>query len=520
VRYESLEESLGEGMNSAYWSERIPDAPAVIMPDKVLSFREFNTRASQFARAMRRLGLRAGDSIALVLPNRVEWAEVWFGALRCGLRVTPINFRLQPEEASYIIDDCEARAAVIGGIPESSQPLLSMLPDRVTARVSVGLSIDGFADYEACVSAESTADLEDPVLGSWMIYTSGTTGRPKGVYRPSLATASGRNPGRARGAIADYVPGEDVHLCTGPLYHSAINNMSLHGPLTSGAAVVIMPRFDAEEALALIDRHRVTHTHMVPTMFHRLLQLPEETRHKYDLSSLRQVVHGAAPCPVSVKRTMIEWLGPIIAEYYGMTEGVGGAHIDSLTWLTKPGSVGLPQAGTLMIADEDLRELPPGEPGLIYLNVPAERRFEYYHDEQKTDAIFRGDWLTLGDVGYLDADGYLFLTDRSANLIISGGVNIYPAEVDDVLFTHPAVADVATIGVPNAEWGEEVKAIVQLLPTWEPSAELADELMAYCRHRLTHYKCPRSVDFTTELPRQENGKIYKRLLREQYRQRG
>jgi long-chain acyl-CoA synthetase len=217
---------------------------------------------------------------------------------------------------------------------------------------------------------------------------------------------------------------------------------------------------------------------------------------------------------------MIEWLGPIINEYYGMTEGIGGAHIDSLTWLKKPGSVGLPEPGTMMIADDDLQELPPGEPGLIYLSVPAERRFEYFHDQEKTDATFRGGWVTLGDVGYLDDDGYLYMTDRSANLIISGGVNIYPAEVDEVLLSHPAVADAAAIGVPNQEWGEEVKAVVQLSPSSQPSAELAAELMAYCRDRLTHYKCPKSVDFTAELPRQDNGKIYKRLLREQYRQRG
>ena len=518
MRYDSLEESLQEGMNCAYWAERIPDAPAVISAERVLTVREFNGRTNQFARAMRRLGMRPGDSVALISPNRAEWAEVWFGALRCGLRVTPINFRLQADEAAYIIDDCEARAVVVGGIPESSRPLLSALPDRVSARLSLGLDAPGFDDYEAVVSAESAADLEDPVLGGWMMYTSGTTGRPKGVHRPNLQGAVGRSPVQARSVIGDYVPGEDVHLCTGPLYHSAINNMSLHMPLTSGAAVVIMPRFDAEEALALIERYRVTQTHMVPTMFHRLLQLPEETRKAYDLSSLRLVIHGAAPCPVAVKRAMIDWLGPIIFEYFGMTEAVGGAHIDSLTWLEKPGSVGLPVFGALMIADEELHPLPAGEAGLIYFAVPAERRFEYFHDEDKTRATFNGDWITLGDVGYLDDDGFLFLTDRSANLILSGGVNIYPAEIDEALFAHPAVSDVATIGVPNDEWGEEVKAVVQLAAPYQGSPELEQELIAFCRDRLAHYKCPKSVDFADELPRQENGKIYKRLLREQYRQ--
>jgi long-chain acyl-CoA synthetase len=310
-----------------------------------------------------------------------------------------------------------------------------------------------------------------------------------------------------------------VYLCTGPLYHSAINNMSLHGPLTHGVSLVLMPRFDAEECLRLIDRYHVTHTHMVPTMFHRLLDLPEETRKKYDVSSLKQVVHGAAPCPVPIKRAMIEWFGPIILEYFGMTEGVGGATIDSETWLKKPGSVGVPTSAVVMIADEDLHELPTGEAGLVYFSVPPERRFEYFRDKEKTEAAFQGEWLTLGDVGYLDEDGFLFLTDRSTNLIISGGVNVYPAEVDEVLFGHPSVADVATIGVPNDEWGEEVKAVVQLLPPYEPSPELEQELLAFCRDHLAHYKCPKSVDFVDDLPRQDNGKIYKRLLREQYRAR-
>ena len=460
-------------------------------------------------------GLNPGDSIALMSPNRSEWAEVWFGALRCGLRVTPINFRLQAEEAAYIIDDCEARAVIVAGMPNSSAPLLSTLPERVVVRLSIDSATPGFEDYETRISKESPADLDNPVLGSWMIYTSGTTGRPKGVYRPNRArVAAGRN---SAGGIGGYQPGTDVYLCTGPLYHSAINNMSLHGPLTAGVTLVLMPRFDAEECLRLIERHRVTHTHMVPTMFHRLLDLPEETRQKYDLSSLKQVVHGAAPCPIPIKRAMIEWLGPIILEYFGMTEGVGGATIDSATWLRKPGSVGLPTSATLMIADEDLRERPTGEAGLVYFSVPQERRFEYFHDKEKTEAAFQGGWLTLGDVGYLDEDGFLFLTDRSANLIISGGVNIYPAEVDEVLFGHRAVADVATIGVPSEEWGEEVKAVVQLLPAYSPSPELEEELITFCRERLSHYKCPKSVDFVDELPRQDNGKIYKRLLREQYR---
>jgi long-chain acyl-CoA synthetase len=515
----SLEQSLAVGMNCAYWAETTPDVPAIILADgRRFTFAELNGRFNQFARAMRTLGIRSGDSIALISPNRPEWAEVYFGAIRSGLRVTPINFRLGPDEAAYIIDDCAARAVVVGGIPRESEPLLSALPDRVEAKVALDLAAPGFLDYESIVSVESHQDLEDPVLGGWMIYTSGTTGRPKGVYRADrAAAAAGRNRASMEGIFGSLRPGEDVTLCTGPLYHSAINNMSLHVPLTAGVTVVLMARFDAEECLRLIETHRVTHTHMVPTMFHRMLQLPEVTRKRYDVSSLRQIVHGAAPCPVSVKRAMIEWVGPIVLEYFGMTEGGAGTHIDSETWLRKPGSVGLPGPGTLMIGDEDVQPLPVGEPGLVYVSTPGGRRFEYYNDAEKTESTFRGDFFTLGDVGYLDEDGFLFLTDRSANLIISGGVNIYPAEVDEVLFQHSVVADAATIGVPNEEWGEEVKAVVTLVPGQTPSAELEVELISFCRERLAHYKCPKSVDFVEELPRQDNGKIYKRVLREQYR---
>ncbi len=516
---ESLEASLAEGMNCAYWARSMPDHPALITPERAYSYRELNGRLNQFARAVAAMGLRPDDSIALIAPNRHEWVEVYFGALRCGLRVTPINFRLQAEETAYIIGDCEARGVVVGGIPEDSETLLDMLPEEVVVRLSLDVDAPSFESYEERLSAESAEDLEHPVLGSWMIYTSGTTGRPKGVYRSDkVASAAGRN--RAGGGIfGEFRPGSDVHLCTGPLYHSAINNMSLHGPLTNGVTVVLMPRFDAEECLALIERHRVTQTHMVPTMFHRLLQLPEQTRASYDLSSLELVVHGAAACPVHVKRAMIEWLGPIIFEYFGMTEGAGGADIDSETWLKKPGSVGQPSPETLMIGDDEGNPLPALREGLVYLRGPGARRFEYFHDPEKTESSFKGDWFTLGDVGYLDDDGFLFLTDRSANLIISGGVNIYPAEVDNVLLTHPAIFDVATIGVPSEEWGEEVKAVVQLLPTSVPSEDLAGELIQLCRDRLAHYKCPRSIDFVEELPRQDNGKIYKRLLREQYRLR-
>ena len=344
-----------------------------------------------------------------------------------------------------------------------------------------------------------------------MLYTSGTTGRPKGVRRP---------PGQAAAAVNIYgyvERGDDVHLCTGPLYHAAPLAFSLAAPLAFGCGVVLMDRWDAEEALRLIAEHRVTHTHMVPTMFHRLLSLPDDAREKYDISSLRYVLHGAAPCPVPVKQRLLDWMGPIVWEYYAATEGVG-SFVDSATWLQKPGTVGKPTVdGQVMVGDATGNPLSAGEIGLVYLRAPEGARFEYFKDQEKTSSSYRGDYFTLGDVGYLDTDGFLFLTDRSANLIISGGVNIYPAEVDAVLLEHPAVGDVATIGIPNEEWGEEVKAVVEVQPGVEPAPALADELLAFCRERLAAYKCPRTVDFIDALPRQDNGKIYKRLLRDRYR---
>ena len=508
-------EALLSGMLVAVHAREAPERLAVASPHGDRTFDELNAAANRLARVLRSRGLAPGDGVALLCANRPEFAEVYYAVQRTGLRITPVNWHLGGEEVAYIADNCQAKAFVADArFAEAAADAAQRLGGE-RLQLAVGGEIPGFDAYADALAAEAPDDLDDPVVGNSMLYTSGTTGRPKGVYRkrPSALRTAGEVAKRVT-----HVPGQDLNLCTGPLYHAAPLAFSMTIPILFGCGVVMMDGWDAEEALRLIERYRVTHSHMVPTMFHRLLQLPEETRARYDTSSLRVVLHGAAPCPVHVKQALMDWLGPIVYEYYAATEG-WGSWVGPEDWLAKPGTVGKPEEGQVEVRDEDGKAVAPGTIGTVYMRAPEdETRFQYFGDDDKTSRAYdeAGRYFTLGDMGYVDDEGDLFLCDRSADVVISGGVNIYPAEVDAVLLQHPAVRDACCVGVPNDEWGEEVRAVIELADGVAASDALARELLDHCRERLAHYKCPRAVDFHDALPRLDSGKIQRRKVREPY----
>ena len=511
---EGLREAADRGLAVSWWAARQPDHHALRSAHGDLTYAQLDARANRGARALRALGLDAGDAVALVCGNRPEFVELLCATQRAGLRLTPVNRHLAGDEVAYIVRDCEARALVADARFAASAAEAAAAAPGARVRLAAAGAIPGFACYEDALAGESPDDLEDPVAGTSMLYTSGTTGRPKGVHRRATAL-------RALGEVGRRIahrPGEDLNLCTGPLYHAAPLAFSLTIPLALGVGVVLMDGWDAAETLRLVDRHRITHTHMVPTMFHRLLALPEEERARHDLSSLRVVLHGAAPCPPLVKQRLMDWLGPVVYEYYAATEG-WGSFVTPEEWLARPGTVGRPDPGQVEVRDDDGKPVAAGSVGTLYLKAPEDdTRFRYFKDDAKTLRAYDagGGYFTLGDVGYVDADGYLYLSDRSADVINSGGVNIYPAEVDAALLAHPAVGDACCVGVPNPEWGEEVRAVVELRQGFAPSPELAAEIVEHCRGRLAHFKCPRRVDFTETLPRLASGKIVRRVVREPY----
>jgi acyl-CoA synthetase (AMP-forming)/AMP-acid ligase II len=482
------------------------------------SYAALEGASNRLAQLFRAEGLEAGDHVAILLENSARYLEVTWAALRAGLFVTPINWHLGPLEAGYIIEDCDATALISSArFAGTVEAMLGSL-GRLRLRLSIGGGIEGFDNLDEATATHTSTPIADETEGSWMFYSSGTTGQPKGILPTRSGAPLGTGSGfdlllRGHYGFSD----ETIYLCPAPLYHAAPAGWSL-STQRIGGTVVVMERFDPEAALAAIERYRVSHVLFVPTHFVRLLKLPAEVRARYDLSSLEVVVHAAAPCPVEVKRQMLAWLGPIIHEFYAGSEGNGFFAIGPEEWLAHPGSVGRPVSGGVHILDEEGTELATGEDGQIWFEAP--NRFAYHKDPDKTAAAFneRG-WSTLGDIGHLDEEGYLYLTDRVAHMIISGGVNIYPREIEDVLISHPGVADVAVIGLPDEEMGEWVLAVVE--PTDPEAADgvLAAELLALCRSRLAGFKCPRRIDFDVDLPRLPTGKLLKRVLIERYRAR-
>jgi long-chain acyl-CoA synthetase len=501
-------------LNIADHAAKRPDAPALLLPGgDTVTFGELYERSCRVAASLHSAGLRRGDAVALMLPNRREFLEVSWACQLSGLYYTPVNTHLTFEEVAYIVEDCEARGLFID---ESMSELGAQLLHQtagVDIRMSVGGDLPGWRRYEEAL--DSPAVVPEPSDGSEMMYSSGTTGRPKAVRRP-LPTENG-SWAQARlemTLLHRYGMAEsNVYLSPAPLYHAAGVNYAM-AVSRVGAATVIVPKFDPEAVLALIEEHHVTHAQFVPTMFVRMLKLPKDRRDGFDLTSLECVLHAAAPCPVEVKQQILEWFGPIVHEYYGGTEGFAGSTIDPQEWLAHPGSVGKPLTAVHVVG-EDGAEVAPGETGELYFEGGPD--FEYFKDPAKTASVSNEKgWRTLGDVGYVDEDGYLYLTDRSTFMIVSGGVNIYPQEVENLLVMHPKVLDAAVFGVPNDEFGEEVKAVVQPLGGVAAGVELEAELLSYCREHLAAYKCPRSVDFDAELPRDPNGKLYKRRVRDRY----
>ncbi|MBA4340273.1 MAG: acyl-CoA synthetase [Hyphomonas sp.] len=497
-----------------------PDKPAIILAEtgQFISYGALEVAANQGAHLMRQLGLRQGDTVAVWLPNVPAYFEIYWAAQRAGLYIAPLSTTLTADEAAYIVADSGAKALITSSsVKCASDFLLSGGLPAHTALIQVDNGWEETPVWQESLDREAQTPITDESPGFHMVYSSGTTGRPKGIRQPlASGAATDPHPLAERMRAAYGIGPDSVYLSPAPMYHSAplAFSTSCH---RIGATVVMMEKFDAARALAAIETYKVTISQMVPTMFVRLLRLPEAERLSYQLKSLKTLIHAAAPCPVDIKRQMIEWLGPIILEYYGGSEGNGATNITSEEWLKKPGSVGRASMGIIHICDESGHELPAGEAGIVYFEGGAD--FKYHNDPQKTRDARHPEhlnWSTLGDIGYLDTDGYLFLTDRKSFMIISGGVNIYPQETENVLLSHPGVMDAAVIGVPNAEMGEEVKAVIQPVDPASATPEFAAELMAWCRARLSPIKCPRSMDFDANLPRGDNGKLYKREIRARY----
>lgn len=505
-----------------FWkiAEADPERLAVVDPDyNEITYGELAELTNRIVHGLRAAGLEVGDQVTTVLPNGIEQTAVSLAAYQGGFYLTTVNWHLAGPEIAYIVNDSETKAFIVHeDFAVQATRVLEESDVPAANRFSVG-SIDGFRPLSEMTGAQPTSRPDDLTTGSFMFYTSGTTGRPKGVRRALPGVHPDESAAGSGGLfmLLGIMPHQDnVHITQAPLYHTAVNiwtTTSLH----MGHPAVVMGRWTAEGALERIDRYKVTQSHMVPTMFHRLLQLPDEVKQRYDVSSLRRMIHAAAPCPVETKQKMLDWWGDCIWEYYAATEG-GGTYIPPEEWRQYPGTVGRPWPGSeVIVVDDDGNRLPPGASGTIYMKMPQGQTFEYYKDKEKTDkARLDEEFFTVGDVGYFNDDGYLFLNDRSNDMIIVGGMNIYPAEIEGALLQSPLVGDAAVFGIPNEDTGEEIKAVIEPASGVAGDDETRGAIMEFLRDQIAKQKWPRSIDFTDEMPRDPNGKLYKRRLRDPY----
>ena len=497
-----------------------PDKPAIVLypSGTVVTFGELEARANRLAHLFRASGLVEGDAVAILIENNEHIHAVMWAARRAGLYYVPVNTHLTAAEAAYIIDNSAAKAIVGSGkLVETLAGLGAELPNGLPELLLIADGeLDGWQRYPECVADQPDTPIDDEIEGDLLQYSSGTTGRPKGIKRDLPHVPPSEWPGMMSALVGFWMHPDAVYLSPAPLYHTAPSVWSMQTQ-AGGITTVILEKFDAEGALDAIQKHRVTHGQFVPVMFTRMLKLPEAVRNSYDVSSLERVMHAAAPCPVEIKLQMMDWWGPIVDEYYASSEAIGSTLITAEDYLTHPGSVGKPMFGAIHIVGEDGNELPQGEAGEIYFEGGMD--FEYLNDPTKTaSARDVHGWKTVGDIGYLDEDGYLYLTDRRHHMIISGGVNIYPQEAENMLVTHPKVMDAAVFGVPDDEMGQRVKGVVQTVDPADATDEFAEELSAWLRDRLAHFKCPRSISFEAQLPRTDTGKLYKQTLIEKYSQ--
>lgn len=495
-----------------------PDKPAVVLypAGTVVTFGQMEARANQLAHYFRSRGLREGDAVAILMENTEHMHTIMWAARRCGLYYVPLNTHLTAAEAAYIIDNSAAKAIVASAaLRDTCAALAEHLPAGLPEiLLTTADDLEGWARYPQAVQDLPETPIADEIEGDLLQYSSGTTGRPKGIKRALPHLPPSEVPGMMAMLVEYWMGPDAVYLSPAPLYHTAPSVWSLNA-LAGGLTVVVMEKFDPEGTLEAIAKHGVTHGQFVPVMFTRMLKLPASVRESYDISSLKRVMHAAAPCPVEIKKQMIDWWGPIVDEYYASSEAIGSTLISAEEWLAHPGSVGKPMVGAIHILDEDGNELPPGQPGEIYFEGGND--FEYLNDPDKTASSRNTHgWLTVGDIGYVDDDGYLYLTDRRHHMIISGGVNIYPQEAENMLVTHPKVMDAAVFGIPDDEMGQAVKGVVQTVDPADATEEFGQELLGWLRDKLAHYKCPRSISFEAQLPRTDTGKLYKQELINKY----